>query len=702
MSGGKMLLNEHLSKTLLKDAAGIPVPTGVKITPSDLPELEPYFPLPWILKAQVPVGGRGKAGGIQRVDKNDQYLSIANKILSMEIKGHSVPFLRIEPAIDIRKEFYLSFTLSRHRRKVVMTIGRQGGIDIENLTDENLLIQEISLPGGIQKNQIRAAFFHINIAKELFNDFNKIVTQLYQTMIDYGLLLAEINPLALTGYGKLLALDAKIEMDDNIVEINPYLEKYYQPEHSTNEENTAREAGMSFVSLKGWVGLIANGAGLAMATMDALNFSELPAANFLDLGGAADQKRIETALDLLFSDQRVEAVFINLFGGILSCELVAEALASALNGSNPQKPIVVRMSGNSADKGLKKLKQVKTNKLHLAKDMQSALTILKSFQPSTHRFIDFPEPTASYSTRILQDVGYESTQKFIIDKNTPILVQGITGNEGRLHTKLMLEYGSRIVAGVTPFKGGQQVLGVPVYNSIKEAQQKHEIGASIIFVPPKLAADAIMEAASCQIPWVVCITEGIVQSSMLSVLEQIKNGKTRVIGPNTPGIIIPNQTKIGILPSGPFSPGPVAILSRSGTLTYEVADRLNQAGIGQSLSIGIGGDSYIGTTFADLFDMLRNHQETKAIVVLGEIGGTAEQDLAEYVIRTGFSKPVLSFIAGQTAPPGKRLGHAGAILREGKDSGIQVKFDKMIQAGFIICPSLESIPEATVKILSNI
>lgn len=692
-----MLLNEHLSKTLLKEAAGIPVPTGVKITPADIPGQEPYFPLPWILKAQVPVGGRGKAGGIQKVDQRTEYVDTAKKILSMEIKGNKVPFLRVEPAIDIRKEFYLSLTLSRHSRKVILTVGRQGGVEIENMGKNNLLIQEISLPGGIQLNQIRAAFFHIGIAKELFKDFSNIITSLYKTMIDYGLLLAEINPLALTGYGKLLALDAKIEMDDNIVDINPTFEKFYQPEHSTREENIARDAGMSFVSLKGWVGLIANGAGLAMATMDALNFSELPAANFLDLGGAADQKRIETAMNLLFQDEQVEAIFINLFGGILSCELVAKALVAALGGREPEKPIVVRMSGNSAEEGLEILKDIDSSRLHRVRNMSEAISILNKIKPANSPIIKFAEPIAAISQNRPKRIDYKSPHYFNINKDTPILVQGITGHEGRLHTRLMLEYGSRIVAGVTPFKGGQKVLGVPVYNSIKEAQAYHEIGASIIFVPPKLATDAIFEAASCKIPWVICITEGIVQSAMLSVLEQIKGGPSRVIGPNTPGLIVPGQTKIGILPTTPFSPGPVAVLSRSGTLTYEIADRLNQVGIGQSLSVGIGGDSYIGTTFADLFEMIRNHEETKAVIVLGEIGGTAEQDLADYVINTGFDKPVLAFIAGQTAPPGKRLGHAGAILKEG--SGVQGKLEKMREAGFTVCPSLESIPKLTADAL---
>ena len=241
------------------------------------------------------------------------------------------------------------------------------------------------------------------------------------------------------------------------------------------------------------------------------------------------------------------------------------------------------------------------------------------------------------------------------------------------------------------------MLGVPVYNSIAEAKRSHEIGASIIFVPPRMAADAVLEAATNEIPWAICITEGIVQHEMISAFEQIQNSPTRVIGPNTPGIIVPGQTKIGILPTIPFSPGQVAVLSRSGTLTYEVAARLTADGIGQSMCVGIGGDPFIGTNFVDMFEMIRNHDETKAVVVLGEIGGQAEENLAEYVVQTGFDKPVISFIAGRTAPPGKRLGHAGAILEKG--GGIEQKLETMRKAGFTVCPSLEAVAEMTAKAL---
>ncbi|QJB57764.1 succinate--CoA ligase subunit alpha [Pseudodesulfovibrio sp. zrk46] len=691
-----MLLNEHKSKVLFAKA-GIPVPSGEAVYPGQENEFSPKFPLPWFLKSQVLTGGRGKAGGILRVDDKAQFANTAQKLFNLDIKGHSVPFIRVEPAADIQREFYLSLTVSRERKCILLTVGREGGVEIENLGTDNLLVQEIRLPGGLAPNQIRAAFFHLDLEKEYLAGFAALLKNLFNGMLANGMLMAEINPLVVTGDKEFIALDGKVEIDDNFADINTDMEEYYQREHATHEENIARDAGLSFVKLPGWVGLMVNGAGLAMATMDLLNFSKLPASNFLDLGGAADQERMQTALELLFGDDQVKAIFINLFGGILSCEKVALAMKGALGGKAPAKPIVARMSGKDAESGLEILKSLEVENLHIAADMKSAIDILDTLKPENAIILDFPEPKTKAAESYPASNGYTSHAKFSIDKNTPILVQGITGREGQLHTRLMKEYGANIVAGVTPFKGGQEILGVPVYNSIAEAKRTHDIEASIIFVPPRMAADAVLEAASNDIPWVICITEGITQHDMLTTFEQIQDSPTRVIGPNTPGIIVPGQTKIGILPTIPFIPGPVAVLSRSGTLTYEVAARLTNAGIGQSLSVGIGGDPFIGTSFVDMFEMIRNHDQTKAVVVLGEIGGQAEEDLAEYVVRTGFDKPVVSFIAGRTAPPGKRLGHAGAILEKG--GGIEHKLETMRQAGFIVCPSLEVIAEETANAL---
>lgn len=691
-----MLLNEHKSKILFKKA-GVPTPEGIAVLPGEEDNFKPDFPLPWFLKSQVLTGGRGKAGGILRIDSAEDFPATARTLFALNIKGHSVPFIRVEPGAEIAREFYISLTVSREHKCILLTVGREGGVEIENLGADNLLVQKIKLPGGLAPHQIRAAFFHLGLKKEQLKDFAALLTSLFTGMLNNGLLMAEINPLIITPENQFIALDGKVEIDDNHADLDSEMEAYYQREHATPEENEARDAGLSFVKLPGWVGLMVNGAGLAMATMDLLNFSKLPASNFLDLGGAADQKRMKTALELLFGDNQVKAIFINLFGGILSCEKVALAMKGALKGNAPKKPIVARMSGKDAKSGLEILKSLNVDGLHMAGDMKEAIDILTTLKPADVQVIDFPAPMDCPAGQTPKPVSYTNDAVFGIDKDTPILVQGITGREGQLHTRLMQEYGANVVAGVTPFKGGQEVLGVPVYNSIAEAKRSHEIGASIIFVPPKMAADAVYEAASNDIPWAICITEGIVQHDMLSTFEQIKDSRTRVVGPNTPGIIVPGKTKIGILPTTPFIPGPVAVLSRSGTLTYEVADRLTSAGIGQSLCVGIGGDPFIGVNFVDMFEMIRNHDKTKAVVVLGEIGGQAEENLAEYVIKSGFDKPVISFIAGQTAPPGKRLGHAGAILEKG--GGIKSKLETMSKAGFAICPSLEAVAKMTAKAL---
>ncbi|WP_338666794.1 succinate--CoA ligase subunit alpha [Pseudodesulfovibrio methanolicus] len=691
-----MLLDEHNSK-LLFETATIPVPKGTTVFPGEEDDFAPGYPLPWFLKAQVLSGGRGKSGGILRIDDPAEFPAKARKLFGREIKGESVPFIRVEPGEDITHEFYLSLTVSRERRCILLTAGRQGGVEVEKLGADNLLVQEIGLPGGPAPHQVRAAFFHLGLDKDRFKDFAGLLDALFRCLLDNGLLMAEINPLILTPDGRLVALDGKVEMDDNFVDLHPEAEAYYQREHAAPEENLARDAGLSFVRLPGWVGLMVNGAGLAMATMDLLNFSGLPASNFLDLGGAADQKRMETALELLFGDTQVKAIFINLFGGILSCEKVALAMQGALGGKSPEKPIVVRMSGKDAEAGLKILRELNADNLHMAGDMQAAIAILDTIRPPQTEAVDYPAPLDLPLGPRPAPTGWQSETIFAVDADTPILVQGITGREGQLHTRLMQEYGANVVAGVTPFKGGQEILGVPVYNSIAEARRAHDIGASIIFVPPRMAADAVAEAASNEIPWTVCITEGITQHEMLAAFGRAKGSPTRIVGPNTPGIIVPGRTKIGIMPTMPFMPGPVAVLSRSGTLTYEVADRLTRAGIGQSICVGIGGDPFIGVDFVDMFEMIRNHDQTRAVIVLGEIGGQAEENLAEYVVRTGFDKPVISFIAGQTAPAGKRLGHAGAILEAG--GGIQAKLETMGKAGFAVCPSLEAVAETTARAL---
>ncbi|GIV17373.1 MAG: succinate--CoA ligase [ADP-forming] subunit alpha [Armatimonadota bacterium] len=286
----------------------------------------------------------------------------------------------------------------------------------------------------------------------------------------------------------------------------------------------------------------------------------------------------------------------------------------------------------------------------------------------------------------------------LIDKDTRVLVQGITGREGEFHTRQMLDYGTQIVAGVTPGKGGQEVLGVPVFDTVQQAVQATGADASVIFVPAPFAADAVLEAADAGVRLIVCITEGIPVQDMVKTVALVRQKGVRLIGPNCPGIMTAGQCKIGIMPGNIFTPGPVGLISRSGTLTYEIVDLLTKAGLGQSTCIGIGGDPVLGSTFVDLLPLFEADSDTQAVVLVGEIGGSDEEIAAEY-IRT-MRKPVIGFISGRTAPPGKRMGHAGAII-SGRTGTPQAKVDALRSAGVPVADALYEIPELVKQALAH-
>lgn len=283
-----------------------------------------------------------------------------------------------------------------------------------------------------------------------------------------------------------------------------------------------------------------------------------------------------------------------------------------------------------------------------------------------------------------------------VDKNTKLLVQGITGNEGKFHTRQCIEYGTNVVAGVTPGKGGQKMDDVPVYNSVREAVQETGANCSMIFVPPPFAADAIMEAMDAGVALIVAITEGIPVMDMMKVKNLLKHSGSRLIGPNCPGIITPGQAKIGIMPASIHLPGgPVGVVSRSGTLTYEVVHQLTKQNLGQTTCIGIGGDPVNGTNFIDCLKAFEADPDTKAIVMVGEIGGNAEEEAAAF-IADHVSKPVVGFIAGLTAPPGRRMGHAGAII-SGNSGTAQGKIAVMKEAGIHVCENLGELGEVCIE-----
>lgn len=286
----------------------------------------------------------------------------------------------------------------------------------------------------------------------------------------------------------------------------------------------------------------------------------------------------------------------------------------------------------------------------------------------------------------------------LVDKSTRVLVQGITGRDGSFHTRAMLGYGTRVVGGVTPNKGGTQVEGVPVFNTVREAVRATQANASVCFVPARFAPDAIYEAADAGLSLVVCITEGIPVLEMLKIIRYLRDKPTRLIGPNCPGLITPGECKLGILPGDIFKPGRVGVISRSGTLTYEIVSHITHAGLGESTCVGIGGDPILGTGFIECLELFKEDPETEGVVLVGEIGGSAEEEAAEY-IKDRFPKPVVGFIAGRTAPPGKRMGHAGAIIA-GSQGTAEEKVRSLEAAGVKVAAEPAQVAELLKDALS--
>jgi succinyl-CoA synthetase alpha subunit len=286
----------------------------------------------------------------------------------------------------------------------------------------------------------------------------------------------------------------------------------------------------------------------------------------------------------------------------------------------------------------------------------------------------------------------------LIDQNTKVVVQGITGGEGAFHTHQMKDYGTKVVAGVTPGKGGQKFEGIPIFNTVSGAVKDTGANASAIFVPPAFAADAVMEAADAGIETVVCLTEGIPTLDMIAVKQFMKDTRSKLIGPNTPGIISPGKCKIGVMAGYIHMPGRVGVSSRSGTLTYEVVDQLSKLGIGQSSCVGIGGDPIIGLNFVDVLRLFEADKATDIVVIIGEIGGRAEEEAAEF-FRRNMSKPVVAFIAGITAPPGRRMGHAGAIISGGA-GGAREKIETLEKTGITVVKNPAEIGETVARVLA--
>ncbi len=435
------------------------------------------------------------------------------------------------------------------------------------------------------------------------------------------------------------ALDSKVSLDEAALYRHPENQELADKENEDPIERRAKEQGVQYVKLDGDIGILGNGAGLVMSTLDVVAQAGGKPANFLDAGGGSDAAKIKQAVELILANDSVKAVLFNIFGGITRCDEVAKGLIAAFAEINPTVPFVVRLDGTNDVAGRE---------------------LLAGSGAAERACRTDDERGGREGRRAGQGAEPMSV---LVDENTRLAVAGITGREGSFHTLNNKRYGTNVVGGVTPGKGGQDVEGIPVFDSWAHAVESVQPNTAMIFVPPRFAADSILEAAAAGVELVIAITEGIPAHDELRVYNTLKRDhpQTRLIGPNCPGILSPGKANVGIIPASFFEEGNVGVVSRSGTLTYQIGNEIAQAGFGCSSIVGIGGDPVPGSSFVDVIELFEADEQTELIVLSGEIGGSAEEEAAEYIAEH-VSKPVVAYIAGFTAPTGKQMGHAGAIV----------------------------------------
>ncbi len=595
--------------------------------------------------------------------------------------------LLIEEMSSIARELYLGIVLDRATAKLVFMASQAGGMEIEEVAakDPDAIFKAYIDPAvGFQPYQARKLAFALGLKPTQINDAVKFMTGLYKVFLETDASLLEINPFITTTDDRLLALDCKINFDDNAIFRHKELKELRDTAEEDPLEVEASKYALNYIKLDGNIACMVNGAGLAMATMDIIQYAGGSPANFLDVGGGANQQQIEHAFEILLSDPNVQArVHQHLrrhparrYPGPWSGGSGEEDQRAGSRRSSPGRH--QRGAGTGDSEELRP--QLHHRRDHAGRGGQGG----RGSQRETPR----------------ANVNLEQSMSVLVDENTRLIVQGITGKEGTFHAKGCAEYGTKVVGGVTPGKGGTTHEGWPVFDTVAQAVEKTGANATVIFVPPPFAADAILEAEDAGLPLIICITEGIPTNDMVKVWSVVSKSKSRLIGPNCPGVISPGKAKIGIMPGRIHKQGTVGIVSRSGTLTYEAVYQLTQRGIGQSTAIGIGGDPIIGTTHVDALKLLNEDPGTESIILIGEIGGTAEEAAAAYV-KDHVKKPVVGFIAGQTAPPGRRMGHAGAIISGGQGTAAD-KMKALTEAGIHVVQSPAAIGETLAKVIGTL
>ena len=654
----------------------IPVPTGAPATTvADAVAAADEVGYPCVVKAQVLIGGRGKAGGIKLAKDRHEAEDAANAILGMDIRGFTVHEVWVEAASDIAAELYASIVFDRSARKPLVMLSTRGGMDIEEVAEtepEAIATLHVDPLLGFQDFHARRLAFDAGVDADVVRPIGALLSRLYTAFVAEEAMLVEVNPLIITGDRQVRALDAKVTLDDNSLFRHPDNAALRNPSAEDPQEQMAKERGLTYVKLDGNIGILGNGAGLVMSTLDVVALAGGKPANFLDAGGGSQADEVTSAVEVILANESVTAVLFNIFGGITRCDEVARGLIQAFETVKPTVPFVVRLDGTNDVEGRRLLADAALPNVHVEATMDAAAA---------------------------QGRG-AGRMSILIDKDTKLVVSGITGREGTFHALNNRRYGTQVVGGVTPGKGGQDVEGIPVFNTFEDAVKDTGANTAMIFVPPRFAADSILEAADAGITTIIAITEGIPAFDELRVATHLaRTPGLRLIGPNCPGVLSPGKANVGIIPASFFKEGNVGVVSRSGTLTYQIGNELAQSGFGNSSIVGIGGDPIPGTTFIDVLGLFQEDPETELIVLSGEIGGDAEERAAEF-IEANVTKPVVAYIAGFSAPPGKTMGHAGAII-SGSQGTAAAKAEALEAKGVKVGRTPTEVARLAVEILGG-
>jgi succinyl-CoA synthetase alpha subunit len=650
-----MKLQEFQGKKLFQEF-GIKIPQN-QFIPINEEAINPTLKFPFVIKSQVLAGGRGKAGLVKFVKDQADFDKHFPRIMTSEHRGEKPVGILLEQAAKIEKEFYLSILVNRQLRCLSLIFSSFGGVDIEEVAKSNK--DEIFTINIDYTSSIAELTDDLTIVSDKFSNEKQFVNftsfgqKLLQLFTEKDLMMIEINPFIFDENDEVVSLDAVVEIDDSAAFRHKEIfaeASYLEQLKATNDD--ANPFGNHYVELDGNVGILGCGAGIVMASMDMIRSFGGKPANFLDIGGGANKNTTLEALELLHSNEKIKSIFINIFGGITFCDEIAKAIIDFRANRKTTLPLIIRMMGNNAKEAIKLLKD---NGIFAFNNMEKAAE--KAVKLAKKKYDDF-----------------------FISSESKILVQGITGKYGAYHTKKMMNYGTKIVAGISPNNKHSEIHGIPVFNSVRSAIEKHDIDVSVMFVPAPFAKSAAFEAIEAGIPLLVIITEHIPVRDSIEIIKYANENQTKVIGPNCPGMIRVNQANLGIIPGNILRRGNVAILSKSGTLLYEIASEISQNAGGISTAIGLGGDPVTGTSILEAIQYFQKSSESKYIVYIGEIGGGEEEELLHDYLLKNDSKPIIAFFAGQTAPSGEKMGHAGAII-QGERSTIKYKKKILAEAG---------------------